>query len=269
MKALIVILSVWLFPILSSFAGGMPVFDAVAVASQRIAAERDYLEQLLHEANQQTEIVKMVEQIRQLDSYLDRFGDPSSIKDLEGLDELYRQLKAAPVLKLPDIKREDLQTDEVFRPLASKIGPKLDKEIVLDGKVEATHDGEIYAPEVAERRTQEDYQQVRASVLTRREMLRKSIAGTTKQIQQAGTASEVQKLSSVLSGLQSELQSVDNELEFAASDVQARTLANATEKEILRKAAVETERASLRVGTRKDAETYKLFTTPIRFVEQP
>ncbi|MEI8341555.1 MAG: hypothetical protein WCH43_08495, partial [Verrucomicrobiota bacterium] len=189
MKALIFILSVGLFSILSSFAGGMPVIDAVAIANQRIAAERDYLEQLLHEANQQTEIVKMVEQISQLDSYLDRFGDPSSIKELEGLDELDRQLKAAPVLKLPDLKREDLETDEVFRPLASNIGPKLDKEIVLNGKVEATRDGEIYTPEVAERRTQEDYQEVRASVLTRREILRTSIAGTTKQIQQASTAS--------------------------------------------------------------------------------
>jgi hypothetical protein len=267
MKALIIILSSSLLAIVSCFAGGMPVIDAVAIANQKIAAHRAYLEQALQGVEQIEQTLKLTEQIRQLDSYLERFGDPSSIKDLEGFDELYRQLNAASVLKLPELNREDLHTDEVFRPLASNIGQNLQKEIIVDGKVEATRDGEIYAPEVAERRTQEDYQQVRASVLTRREVLRTSIAGTTKQIQQASTASEVQKLGLVLTGLQTELHATDRELDFAAKDMQARVLANATEREIMRKAAVEEERARLRVGIRKDAEIYKLFTTPIRFAE--
>lgn len=107
------------------------------------------------------------------------------------------------------------------------------------------------------------------SVLARREKLRTSIAGTTKQIQQATTASEVQKLGLVLTGLQTELQAADHELEFAANDVQARVLANATEREIARKAAVENERAKLRVSTEKDAAIYRLFTTPIHFSESP
>ncbi|OYV02247.1 MAG: hypothetical protein CFE26_22310, partial [Verrucomicrobiales bacterium VVV1] len=176
MKALIVILAAWLFPVLSSFAGGMPVIDAVAIANQRIAAQRDYIEQVL-----------------------------------QGLEQA------------------ELQPDEVFRPLASRIGPKLEKEIVLDGKVEATRDGEIYAPEVAERRTQEDYQQVRATVMTRRDELRQAMAANLNQLQHAGTASEVQKLSVVVAGLAAELQATDHELQFAAGDVQARAFANATE----------------------------------------
>lgn len=267
MKALLTILSVWILPMLSCIAGGMPVIDAVAIANQKIAAYRAYLEQTLQGVEQIEQTLKLTEQIRQLDSYLERLGDPSKIKDLEGLDELYRQLNAAPVLKLPELKREDLQADEVFRPLTSNIGKSINKEIVLDGKVEATRDGEIYAPEVAERRTHDDYQQVRASVLTRREKLRTSIVATTKQIQQASTTSEVQKLGLVLTGLQTELQATDRELEFAANDMQARVLANTTESAIMRKATVEEERARLRVGTRKDSEVYKLFTTPIQFSE--
>ena len=267
MKTSNIIIATWLLSIFPCFAGGMPVIDAVAIANQKIAAHKAYIEQLLQGIEQIEQTVKLTEQIRQLDTYLERLGDPSKIKDLEGIDELYRQLNSAPVLKLPELKREDLQANEVFRPLTSNIAKNIEKEIVLDGKVEATRDGEIYAPEVAERRTHDDYQQVRASVLTRREKLRTAIAGTTKQIQHASTASEVQKLGLVLTGLQTELQATDRELDFATNDIQARVLANVTEKEIMRKAAVEEERARLRVGTRKDAEVYKLFTTPSHFSE--
>lgn len=267
MKKLI-ILALWIFSTLACVAG-LPVIDVAAITAQRLSAERDYLEQLLHEANQQTAILKMIEQIRQLDTSLERLGDPAAITNLQGLDELMRQLNAAPVLQLPELKAADFQPDEVFRSLDSKLYPKLEKEITLDGKVEATRDDVIYHPEVAERRSQENYQKVKASVLTRREQLRQTMAGTVKAIQSAPTASEVQKLSAVLVGLQAELQSADHELDSAAGEVQTQVSANATEKEILRKAAVERERASMRVSTLKDAEIYKPFTTPIHFGEQP
>ena len=269
MKNLAIILIAWFISMNAALAGGLPVVDVAAITAQKLSAERDYLEQLLHEANQQTEILKLVQQVKQLDSYLARFGDPGTVRNLEGIDELQRQLAKSQALRIPELKKEDIQPDEVFRPLASRIAPKLEKEIVVDGKVVAARDGNIYGPEVAERRTHADFQQVRASVLTRREKLRNSIAGITKQIQQAKTASEVQKLGLVLTGLQTELQATDHELEFAVNDVQARVLANATEREIVRKATVESERAKLRVSTEKDAANYRLFTTPIHFSESP
>lgn len=268
MKTIAIILSSWLLLILTCNAA-LPVVDVAAITSQRIAAQRDYLEQVLHGLEQAEQTLKLIEEIKRLDTMLERHGDPAAIRDLEGIDQLYQQLKEVPVLRIPELKREDLQADEVFRPLDANLYRKLEKEITLDGEAVANRDGKVYHPEVAERRSQDDYRKIRASVLTRRQEIRQAIAATMRQLQQAGTSSEVQKLSAVLTGLQTELQSVDNEMEFAASDVQARTLANATEREIFRKAAVETERVSLRVGTRKDAETYKLFTTPIRFSELP
>ena len=211
----------------------------------------------------------MIEQIRQLDTSLERLGDPAAITNLQGLDELLRQLKTAPVIGLQELKAIDLQPDEIFRSTESKLYPKLEKEITLDGKVEAVRDETIYHPEVAERRSQEKFQQVRGEVLPRREELRQAHAATLKQLQQATTSSEVAKINGLLTGLQSELRAIDQELVFAANDFQAQVQANATEKEILRKAAVERERASLRVGTRKDAEIYQLFATPTRFSEAP
>lgn len=265
MKTINVILAIWAFSILPIFAGGMPVIDTVSIANQRIAAQRAYIEQVLQGLEQMEQTLKMADEIARIDSYLERFGDPGAIRNLEGLEELQRQLESMPVLRTSELKKEDIQPDEVFRPMSSKINPGLEKDIIVDGKVVAVHDDAIYAPEVAERRAHVAYQETWASVSQRREKLRAAIAATTKQIQQASTASEVQKLGLVLSGLQSELQATDRELEFAANDVQAQLLANATEKEILRKATVERERETLRVSTKKDAELYRLYTTPIRF----
>lgn len=269
MKTTIRIFIIWAMFALCFSHAGLPVIDVAAITSQRLAAEKDYLEQLLQEANQTIQIAKLVEQIKQVDSYLQRFGDPGLVKDLAGVEELLKQINAVPVIQNPVLKPDDFQSDEVFRSLDSKSAPKLSKEITVDGKVEAVRDGDIYRPEVAERRAYTGYEKVRMSVMNRRENLRQAVASNVKQLQQAGTASEVQKLTAIMSGLQTELQSVDHELEFAFNEIQARVAANMTEKEIARKAAIEQERQNLKVGTRKDAEIYQLFTEPVLFGKQP
>lgn len=270
MKAFLTsILFLWGLATQSVMAGGLPVVDITAIASQRLAAQRDLLEQILQETNQQTQIAKTLEQISQIDSYLKKFGDPERVKDLAGLDELLQQLEAPPGIETPLPKPEDPDAQEVFRSFDSKLTPKLEKDIIVDGKVEAERDSGIYLPEVAERRAHADYQKVRASVMARRIQLRQAIAANMSQLKQATTASEVQKASAVLVGLQTELQAIDHELEFASDEVAARALANATEQAIQQKAAVEQERAKLRAETRKEAAAFQLFTAPVYFGIQP
>lgn len=245
------------------YGGGMPVIDVVAIASQKQADHLDYLEQLIHEGNQVKTIAQLVEQIRLIDSYLERFGDPGKIRDLAGAEELLRQLDAVPVLKIEKPAIPD--ADEVFRPFDDGASNGIKKEILVDGSAAGNHDGSVYAPEVLERRLTADYLKVRESVLDRRRKLREGISGVSRQLQAATTASEVQKLAGVLSALQSELQSVDQELVIAANDLSVRVAANATEKAIQAKGTVERERAALRVGTLKASERFQLFTTPISF----
>jgi hypothetical protein len=90
-------------------ATGLPVVDAAHIASNRVSHAVDYVQQVLHEANQQTQILKQVEQITQLyeqieqlytqieqmDNYLERFGDPKAIANLAGLDQLLGELRRA------------------------------------------------------------------------------------------------------------------------------------------------------------------------------
>jgi len=50
---------------------GIPVVDVAHIAANQTSHTIDYIQQLLHEANQQTQIVKQVEQITQLYEQID------------------------------------------------------------------------------------------------------------------------------------------------------------------------------------------------------
>ena len=250
---------------------GIPVVDAAHIATNRVSHAVDYVQQVLHEANQQTQIAKQVEQITQLyeqidqlyeqiaqkDDYLERFGDPKAILDLAGFDQLLGELGKATEgldieLKLPDITGEDFfgfDGSGIFQPIAPTI---------TVGKEEFDRDPERYKPNDAARATIEQYREKKADVVERRDQLRGEIAQTTGQLQAASTDSEVKKLTGVLLGQQTELQAIDRELDIARGDAEARALENANQAQAEAKARTEESARRFEEGNRADVQTYKL-----------
>ena len=252
-------------------ASGIPVVDAAHIATNRVSHAVDYVQQVLHEANQQTQIAKQVEQITQLyeqieqlyeqiaqmDDYLERFGDPKAILDLAGFDQLLGELGKATEgldieLKLPDITGEDFfgfDGSGIFQPISPTI---------TVGKEEFDRDPERYKPNDAARVTIEQYREKKADVVERRDQLRGEIAQTTGQLQAASTDSEVKKLTGVLLGQQTELQAIDRELDIARGDAEARALENANQAQAEAKARTEESARRFEEGNRADVQTYKL-----------
>jgi TolA-binding protein len=172
-------------------ASGIPVVDAAHIASNRVSHAVDYVQQVLHEANQQTQIGKQVEQIKQLyeqieqlytqidqmDSYLERFGDPKEILDLAGFDQLLGELgKATEGLdieaKLPDLAGENFfgfDGNGIFEPITQEI------EI---GDETFERDAERYKPHEAARVTIEQYREKKVEVMERRDTLRAEVSKT-------------------------------------------------------------------------------------------
>ena len=250
---------------LGSSSGALPVIDAASIASERLSAAKDNLEQILQEANQQTQIVHMLEQIEQIDTYLGRLGDPSAVSQLSGVEELITQLSLSRGAE--GAAQSPPGDEEVFRSLDSVVNRSPDKVMRLDRNQEAERDGRRYLPEVAERHVLESFRAVRLTAMKQRDSLRKSLAESLGQLRAAKTSSEVDKLNVVISGLQAELDAVDREMEGAWISAQALVMENATEREIQRKAAIELDRATLHAGAKKDAELYGLFTEPVKFAE--
>ncbi len=250
---------------------GFPVVDVAHIAANRASHSIDYIQQVLHEANQQTQIAKQVEQITQLyeqieqlyqqieqmDDYLERFGDPKSLLDFDGLQELLNSLgQTTDGLDiegiLPDITGEDIFGFDgfgVFQPI--------NPDITIDGET-FERDADRYKPNDASRATIEQYREKKESVIERRDTLRQEIAGTTEQLRNAETDSEVKKLTGVLLGLQTELQATDRELDIARGDAEARAIENANQAEAEAKAQAEEDARRFEVGNRLDVQTYKL-----------
>ncbi len=262
-------------PLSIAGAGGIPVVDAAHIAVNRTSSAIDYVQQVLHEANQQTQILKQVEQITQLyeqieqlytqiaqmDDYLERFGDPESILDLAGIDGLLDELRRSTggldiEARLPEITGEGIfgfDGHGVYRPITPSI--------TIDGE-ESQREAAIYKPNDATRETIEQYRAKKEDVLERRDALREEIAGTTEQLRGAETDSEVKKLTGVLLGLQTELQATDRELDIAQADAEARAIENQNQADAQAKAEAELDARRFEIGNRRDLETYKLDRSP-------
>lgn len=253
------------------FATGIPVVDAAHIAVNEVSHTMDFAEQLVHEANQQTQIAKEIEQIKQLyeqieqlyqqieqmDDYLARFGDPKQIVDLAGLDALLKELGQKTTgldieKRLPAITGEGMFGFDGVGVLEA-ITPSFE----VGGQV-IEREPERYKAEDATRATIEEFRRKKQQVIERRDQLKGEIAETTKQLQTASTDSEVQKLTGVMLGLQTELEAMDQEVEIAAAENQARELENTNQRRAQAKAAAERDAKRFQIGNQRDLQTYKI-----------
>lgn len=252
-------------------AGGFPVVDVVHIAANKVAHATDYVQQVLHEGNQVTMIAKEVEQIQQLytqieqlttqitqvDDYLDRFGDPEAILDLAGFDGLLDQLgQATDSLDVAE-RIGDITGEGMFEFDGGGLFESINSEFEIGGEV-FERQAERYQAEDAMRETVDEYRTKKLEVIERRDALKEDISSTVTGIQQATTDSEVKKLTGVLLGQQTELQAIDQELEIAATENQARELENANQRRAEAKARAEAEARRFEVSNREDVNLYQL-----------
>lgn len=243
----------------------MPVVDAVAIATQKLNAQRDYFEQLLMAAQGEEELRRLMQQIVQIDESLKRLGDPALISKLAGSGVLADYLRRAELNLPTDKLLSDLSVGELlkFDPLLKGAG--VGESVEVAGNVVAARDQEYYKPEAAAQRSLQQYQKTRSEVLARREVLKREIAANAEQTRVATTSSEVMKLGTIASSLHADLAAVDQELGFASMEVTHLAEANKIRAEVQRKAQVENERAALSTATKRDAATFRIPTQPVLF----
>ena len=260
-----------LLPTAAKAYGPVPVIDAAHMAANQVSNTIDYIQQILHEANQQTQIgnqleqiaelytqiEQLYEQIDQMDDYLDRFGDPETILNLAGVGQLTGSLRTATggldlEALLPEITGEGFYNytgEGIFEAI---------EETFTVADVEFERKPERYKSNDAVRATVEQYREKKADVIARRDTLRKEVASTTDQLKGADTDAEVQKLTGVLIGLQTELHATDRELDIARGDAEARALENANQEAAQAKADGEVQAERIATANHLDVETYKL-----------
>ncbi len=111
-----------------------------------------------------------------------------------------------------------------------------------------------YKSEDATRETIAQYREKKAEVVERRDALREEISQTVNSLESAETDSEVKKLI----GQQTELQAIDQELEIAQADAEARALENENQRIAEAKARGEESARRFEAANRADVQTYRL-----------
>lgn len=237
---------------------GLIVTDPTLIATNKVAHAKDLAESLIRKANQLKQIEHQLRQILQMDDLLERFGDPTAPVAPNELADLLERLSAEPLKRSSEEIDQGVDGQEVF-------DEGLSAHITLDGEARQARDPELYLEEARTKRGLEHYHAVQQAVLARRQQLSRAIASTITQLQAATSASEIDKLSTILAGQQNQLAATDKELDFASSEIQARALQQAHARQLRAKARFEEDRAAYHRASRQDAQFYRLMTTPTFF----
>lgn len=256
---------IWPFTICGSFAA-LPVTDAGLISTNLHNAKRDLLEQLLQGATQEQQLQQLLTQIRQVDDYLNRLGKLEDVTDLPGLRSEAEAFLKELELNLPSFEIvRDIDPEELFGKTNGSPYEGIEKDILIDGTKVAEVNGAVAKPEIAARRAVDHYQHIRSEVLKKRSLLKGELDLSMQQIRNATTSAEVEKLTAVINGLNTQLSATDSDLQFAANELTARYYENKIEEDIQRKVEIQKDRAALKSGMRKHVNLFKLPSEPVIF----
>ena len=193
------------------------VYDPT-VNIEQIVSEAENIAQFISMVdNQVQQIQQLSDQLQQLQQYNKAFGDPSQILNITGVSALTSDLKQTPLGQT--ISTVEKASDGVAaltydaNGLYNQIGATFSTPSGNQIKRETTD----YKPYEAINNATANYATVTTDVLKRRQTLKTDIASTTEALQSATTASEVQKLTGVLVGLNGALASTDKEIDQAVA----------------------------------------------------
>jgi len=125
-----------------------------------------------------------------------------------------------------------------------------------------------YLPIAAVQNATSNYLSTSTNIQARRIALKEEIATTIKQLQSASTASDVQKLTGVLVGLSSALNSSDYELGQASTSAVVQDIANRNDKQRQVEADKQQQHAEFTEAVQQYGKTFRLMNAPTSFPTQ-
>ena len=241
------------------------VYDPTVNTEQIISEVENMAEYVDMVDNQVQQISQLTEQIQQLEQYNKEFGDPSQILHVTGVSAV-----------TADLTQTSLgQTIGAVEHLSDGIGALTYDANGLYHQIGATfttpsgnqikREAADYKPYEAVNNATENYTNVTADVLQRRQALKDAIAQTTEALQSATTASEVQKLTGVLIGQNAALAATDKEIDQAVDVSVEQDIENRNDEQKQATAAQEEQKAEAVEAFDNYRTNFQLNTQPPLF----
>ena len=217
--------------------------------------------------NQVQQISTMTSQLQQLQQYNQAFGTPSQILNLAGFTSLISDLGDTGVGQAVGQLETLAQGINAEQYDANGLYHNVGATFTTPDGSSVSRDANLYRQFAAINETTRNFSNVYADVVSRRDSLRQDIATATEQLRAATTASEVQKLTGILIGLNAELSATDKELDHAASVSFVQNAENQNDQAKQQQARVEEQQAEFSEGIQKYNTTLTLSTEPASFPE--
>ena len=266
MKKLIAIMAVAL-PLAFSARAQWIVYDPTVNIEQIVSQAEDIAKYVQMIENQVQQIQTLGDQLSEFKNYESLFGNPSQVT-----------LSMVPTLNA------DLQSLEPGQNLENLVA-NADGNYALtynDSGLYATvgssfqtpggqtiqRPADQYKPFAAINRTADNYVAVADDAAKRRATIKDQIAQTTEQLQNATTDAEVQKLHGVLTSLNADLASTDDEVNQAASSAVVQDIQNRNDQQKQIQALTEQQNAEFEESVSNYAAKFQLLNAPTVFPTQ-
>jgi hypothetical protein len=241
------------------------VIDPTAIAhnqANHIVDLAKYVEMVNNQLNQ---ITTMTQELQQVTAYVKAFGDPSSLLNITGANQLISSLRQTGVGETIGQLQQAANGIRALEYTGNGLYTNLGSTFTTPDGVQLPRAEDLYRKYGAIQQSSQNFQGVTTDVLARRTNLRNQIASTTTQLQAASTDAETQKLTGVLVGYNAELATVDHEIDNAAGQVLTQDAENRADKERDDQARREERQAQIEESFRRYGEVFQLETTPFTF----
>jgi hypothetical protein len=263
MKKLIAIIAVAL-PLAFSARAQWIVYDPISNVQQILDEAENLAEYVDMVENQVQQIETLDSQLSEFKNYESLFGNPSQV-----------------VLSMVPNLDSDLQSLEPIQNLGSLVANANGNTALTfnDSGIYATvgtsfqtprgqtirRPANQYEPFAAVINTASNYVSVADNAAQRRATIKDEIAQTTQQLQDATTDAQVQKLHGVLTSLNSDLASTDDEVNQAASAAMVQDIQNRNDQQKQIQALTEQQNAEFEESVSNYTAKFQLLDAPTEF----
>ena len=240
------------------------VYDP-AVHSQLIVDTAQEIAKYIQMINNQVQQIQtLTSQLTEFKHYEDLFGDPKAVllSMVPNLDADLRKLEPGKNL---DNLLSIADGNYALTYNESGIFGTVGVSFQTPGGQTIQRPADVYKPFAAVSRTADNYVSVADDAAARRTAIKNQIAQTTEQLKSATTDAEVQKLHAVLTSLNADLASTDDEVNQAATSALVQDIQNRNDKQKQQQALMEEKNAQFHEAISNYTATFQLLNAPTAF----
>jgi hypothetical protein len=266
MKKLIAIIAIAL-PLAFSARAQWIVYDPISNVQQILDETENLAEYVDMVENQVQQIDTLTSQLNEFKNYESLFGNPSQVvlSMVAPLDSDLQKLE-------PEVNLENLVTSAdgnyALTYNDSGIYATVGVSFQTPGGQTIQRPADQYKPFAAINNTANNYVTVADNAAQRRAIIKDEIAQTTEQLQSATTDAQVQKLHAVLTSLNGDLASTDDEVNQAVDSALVQDIQNRNDQQKQVQALSEQQNAEFEESISNYAAKFQLLNQPVQFPTQ-